>query len=398
MSEPTLLPRRTLAKVTIMLASSLTVMSGATISPSLPQMKEVFSGIPEAEFLTKMLLSLPALFIALGSPLVGQVIDRYGRLPIMFASMVLYAIAGTAGFFMDNIYYILISRGLLGLSVAGILPVCMALIGDYFEGKERQQMTALQGAAMAMGGVVFVGLGGLLADVSWRTPFLIYLFSLVVLVLAIVSLKEPPRKAISAVKESFFKQLKPIYYALVLTGLLTMVAFYMIPIQLPFLLKDLGVEKNALIGLAIMTNTFFSVLVAANYKFLRARVGFAGLSFILFLLMGAGYFIISQAPDYGWVVGGLVLTGLGLGIFMPNGNLWVLEMVPESIRGRAVGMVSSAIFLGQFLSPYFVNPLLGIDGVELPDTFAVAAVLLVLLGVAYGILALKSRRQSPGPD
>ncbi|MEM1000618.1 MAG: hypothetical protein AAGN35_26430 [Bacteroidota bacterium] len=44
-----------LVKAILLLASSLTAMSGATISPSLPRMAEVFAATPGAEFLSKRL-------------------------------------------------------------------------------------------------------------------------------------------------------------------------------------------------------------------------------------------------------------------------------------------------------------------------------------------------------
>lgn len=52
-------------KETLLLTSTLTVMAGATIAPSLPQIAEVFQDLPSAGMLTKMVLTIPALVIAL---------------------------------------------------------------------------------------------------------------------------------------------------------------------------------------------------------------------------------------------------------------------------------------------------------------------------------------------
>jgi uncharacterized membrane protein YhdT len=51
-------------KTTLLLASSLTVMAGALIAPALPKIAEAFEGLPNVVFLSKLLLSIPALFIA----------------------------------------------------------------------------------------------------------------------------------------------------------------------------------------------------------------------------------------------------------------------------------------------------------------------------------------------
>src|SRR6478752_3316888 len=103
-------------KLTLLLVSSLTIMSVITISPALPQMTAAFSDVKNSAFLVKLVLTIPALMIALFSPVTGRLIDRYGRLKILRFALVLYAIAGVGGFFLDNLYLILLSRALLGIA------------------------------------------------------------------------------------------------------------------------------------------------------------------------------------------------------------------------------------------------------------------------------------------
>jgi MFS family permease len=85
-------------KLTLLCISTLTVMAGATIAPSLPSMQEFFKAIPNADYVVRLALTLPALFIALGAPIVGILIDRVGRKPILLAALALYGIAGCSGF------------------------------------------------------------------------------------------------------------------------------------------------------------------------------------------------------------------------------------------------------------------------------------------------------------
>jgi len=73
-------------KLTILLVSCLTVMSIVTISPSLPEMSQAFPEIGNAEFLVKLVLTFPALFIAITSPFAGLLIDRYGRLKLLWVA------------------------------------------------------------------------------------------------------------------------------------------------------------------------------------------------------------------------------------------------------------------------------------------------------------------------
>lgn len=151
-------------------------MAGATIAPSLPQMSEVFKDTPQAVFLSKQVLTLPALMIAIVSPAAGYIIDNFGRLKLLFISLILYAIGGTTGLYLNDLYGILAGRALLGIAVAGIMTTTTTLIADYLDGTERNKFIGLQGAFMALGSIVFVGSGGRLADVGWRYPFLLYFF------------------------------------------------------------------------------------------------------------------------------------------------------------------------------------------------------------------------------
>jgi MFS family permease len=95
-------------KITLLLVSTLTVMSGATIAPSLPAMREYFADVPNADYLVRLALTLPALLIALGAPAVGVIIDRLGRKPLLLIALILYGLAGSSGLILNGLNLILI--------------------------------------------------------------------------------------------------------------------------------------------------------------------------------------------------------------------------------------------------------------------------------------------------
>ncbi len=252
-------------KLTLLLVSSLTIMSVITISPALPQMVMAFSNVGNAEFLVKLVLTLPALTIAIFSPITGRLIDRHGRLRILWFSLVLYAVSGTAGYFLDNLYHILISRAVLGISVGMSMTIVITLIADYFEGMERQKFVGLQIAFMSLGGILFIGLGGILSDYGWRYPFLIYFASLLILPLSIMFLHEP---AVADKRNQANQNVKPpgIIWMLFFNTMFMWILFFFIPVQIPFHLKAIGFEKNSLIGAAIAMATAFSAVSSFSYS------------------------------------------------------------------------------------------------------------------------------------
>ncbi len=178
-------------KITILLTSMMTVMAGATIAPSLPEMTRAFPQNSNAEAMVKLVLTIPGLFIAITAPLSGWVIDRYGRIPLLLIMLLVYGVAGTSGLYLDTLLEILVGRAFLGIAVGGIMTTSVALIGDYFDGSERQKFLGIQSGVMAIAGAIFITGGGLLADVGWRYPFLIYAMAFAVFPLVIIFLIEP---------------------------------------------------------------------------------------------------------------------------------------------------------------------------------------------------------------
>ncbi|MDQ3681476.1 MAG: MFS transporter [Bacteroidota bacterium] len=367
-------------KLTLLLVSSLTIMSVITISPALPQMAMVFSDVENAEFLVKLVLTLPALMIAVFSPITGRLIDRHGRLRILWLSLILYAISGAAGYFLNNLYHILISRALLGISVGMSMPIVITLIADYFEGMERQKFVGLQIAFMSMGGILFIGLGGILADFSWRHPFLIYLSSLLVLPLSIVFLHEP---AIVQKRNQANTNVRApgIIWMLFINIMIMWIIFFLIPVQIPFHLKAIGVEKNWLIGAAIAMATAFSAISSFSYSKIKSRLSFLSIFSLGYLLLAAGFVCISISNTYVLVVIAMMLSGLGMGMMIPNTNMWVMKIAPPEIRGKEIGKLTTFWFAGQFLSPIIIFPVLNI--LSLSSTFMLASGFLLLMSISF---------------
>ena len=376
-------------KLTVLLVSSLTIMSIVTISPALPQMSLAFSGVDNAEFLVKLILTLPALFIAFFSPLAGALIDRYGRLKLLYLALLLYAVSGASGYFLTNIYHILISRALLGVAVGISMTVVNTLVADYFEGAARQKFVGLQVAFMSLGGILFIGIGGILADINWRLPFLIYLFSLLVLPFTMIFLHEPDIKMHQGPRETKLKT--PHIIWLLLFNVMTMwILFFLIPVQIPFHLKAIGVGKNALIGAAIAISTAFSAISSISYSRIKDKFSFYSIFSAGYLLMAIAFGLVALAKSYLLVTMGMMLAGLGMGMMIPNTNIWVMKIAPPEIRGKEIGRLTTFWFLGQFLSPILLLPLSATYSIS--NTFYVAAVFLLLLSFAFITLQLSTVR------
>ena len=91
-----------------------------------------------------------------------------------------------------------------------------------------------------------------------------------------------------------------------------------------------------------------------------------------------------------FVVLGLAVAGLGLGLVLPNLNRWTVESAAERLRGRALSGITTATFLGQFLSPLVTQPLA--DATSLATMYLALGGVLLALAVLFALLRLPIRR------
>lgn len=396
-----------LLRGTLLAASSLTVMAGATIAPALPAMAAHFSAVPNAELLARLALTLPGLAIALTAPFAGWALDRWGRKRLLAVAVLLYGVVGPGAYFLDSLPLILCTRVVLGLAVAVISTAVTALIADYFDEAERAKFLGKQAAAMALGGVVFLTGAGALAGIGWRLPFLVYLAALGVLPFVVAVVRDryatrasgrPGRAGESAGPAAIdaaapaLRVFAPIYLA----GVALMAAFYMVPSQIPFHLEAVtgaGPERS---GTAIAASTLFSAIGSAGYGRVSQWMGGGprGMIGLACGLIGVGYLGVASAGSYPGVLGALALGGVGLGFIMPSLTIWTTAVAPEAVRGRALGGLTTSIFLGQFLSPLVVQPVAARVG--LGAAFGLAGGLLLAGAIVAGVAAYRDRTSRAG--
>jgi MFS family permease len=371
-----------LRKSTLLIGSTLTVMAGAIIAPALPLISREFADVPGVELLSRLVLTLPALFMAILAPIAGYLVDRSGRKKVFLFSLVLYALAGTSGLYLNSLPAILVGRAILGIAVGGLVTAVITLIGDYFDGAERSRFMGIQAAFAGMGGLVFISSGGVLADIHWRLPFLIYIASLGVLVMAIISIYEPTginKKNSNPENPAISGPIKipPIAFVIFGIAFFSAIVFYMIPTQMPFMLSAMEGVTNTKIGFAIAFVNVASVITSLNYGRIHRKLSFSAIMGIVYILIFFGFLIISQTNSYTMMITGIIVCGLGFGLMMPNINLWLISVAPASMRGRLVGYLNAAMFSGMFISPIAIQPLIMIS--SLYNSFLLMGIIVLVI-------------------
>ena len=404
--------------VTLLAASSLTVMAPTIVAPALPSIAREFASVPGADLLVPLVLTLPALVIAVTASGAGALVDRIGRRPVLVAGIVLYGAAGGTGLVAGSLTGVLAGRVGLGLAVAAALTSVTTLIADLYGGRERSRMLARQAAVMGASGTVFTIISGLLAGVGWRWSFALYPVAWILLPAVLRVVPEPPRPEIrtrwradavpgpgtvSPVRRSAAVgdtaptgpgQRDTLGVVIVSIGLLALVqvVFYLLPVQLPFVLEEVFGRGPAATGLFVAIPPLaYAVASLTSARFSAGRRRGTVVA-VAFGVTGVGYLAVGLAPGLAVVAPGLLIGGAGLGLLVPNLVGWVAQAAPARLRGRLMGVMTSALFLGQFVSPVVWSPVVRLVGRQAALTVA-AAVLVGLAGLAWLSDALRQRRE-----
>lgn len=389
-------PSRVPALVILLLCATLTVMAGATIAPSLPGIATHFETQPGGAALVPLILTVPGLAIAIAAPLAGLLTDRAPKRRVLLIGITIYVIAGSSGLYLDTIGMITFGRLFLGAAVGAIMTSAMALIADLFDDAERGRILGYQAAAMSFGGMSFIMAGGFLADLHWRGPFAVYLAPLLLIPFVLVWVPRGlpvPRATETAVKGEPF----PWGFAAMIcvAGFSNFFIYFTIPLKLPFMLRDMGIDSAALAGSAIALLTFSSGIMSLAFGRIRPMAPPPLLTSLAFLIGSAGYAMLSLQPAVPVVFGLMVLIGCASGIVLPSATTWLYTRVPSAMRGQAAGLMTMSVFMAQFLAAPFVlliDPLGGIGGVYM------AAAFIALLTSLFYIVVDRRLRQGDAPQ
>jgi MFS family permease len=91
--------------------------------------------------------------------------------------------------------------------------------------------------------------------------------------------------------------------------------------------------------------TLFSSFASLAYGRVKTRLDFISILTLIFGLLGVGYVIIGRVQSYEQILIGLAVSGLGLGLLMPNLTVWVSAVVTDALRGACARWSDYLLFL-----------------------------------------------------
>ncbi|MGW2525256.1 MFS transporter [Streptomyces sp. NPDC001617] len=346
----------------LMTGSCLPVLGAVLLAPVLPKLQDQFETAAHADALVPMLLTIPALTLALLAPLAGVLVDRLGRKPLLVVATALYALFGTAPLWLHSLGAIVASRALLGVAEAFIMTSCTTLIGDYYTDRVRDRYLALQSVCATISATAFFILGGAMAASDWRAPFRLYAVGLLLAPALALLLPEPrPDAAMDqapavAGRRSSGLRLAGVCLLSVFGG----IVFYAVPAEMAYLMNGLGIQSSGLIG---MVTAIASAATVTGCVIFASMVGRPERRLpAIFALCGAGLVVIGLAHNVAILILGTFLNGIGTGFLLPTLVTWALSKLEFGNRGRGTGLWTASFFLGQFICPIALTSLKSATG------------------------------------
>ena len=333
---------------TILSMSLLTVMAGAAVAPALNAISAHFADANP--LLIQFVVSMPALFIILTNfcfPMLCRVIRTR---TIALCGLLLYVVAGSGAFFADNIVVLLVLRALLGVSVGMIMPLSTGLLAYYFPLEEQARLMGLAAAMNQMGGVVATFLAGMLAAVSWNYAFLVYLLGLIAVVLVMLFLPNERLSNKGGISLSLLKKFHPSVVGM----FLVMILFFIYPTN--FALTASGMLSVTGITLVMMGLDVVAFLVGLVFGAMMKRFA-AQMKYAAPIDFMAGYLCLAGGTSLSLLLLGSALIGIANGIGVPYLNTIGSVKAGKEAATTVMPLLSTALYLGQFLSPLIVSPI-----------------------------------------
>jgi DHA1 family tetracycline resistance protein-like MFS transporter len=167
-------PPRQAAIAFVCIAMLIDTISFGLLIPVMPQFLAEVTGqsISDATRIAGLLVVTFAALQFLCGPLIGALSDRFGRRPILLASMAAFAVNYTVMGLAESVAVLFAARALTGIAGATYAP-CNAYVADITPPEQRAQRFALVGAAFGVGFILGPALGALLGQLGPRAPFFV---------------------------------------------------------------------------------------------------------------------------------------------------------------------------------------------------------------------------------
>lgn len=390
--------------ITVVLGSFLIPFMGTSLNVALPSIGKEF-------ILNASLLSwIPTAFILANAALIlpfGRLADIYGLKRIFLYGVITYTAASFLAAISTSGILLLIFSFLQGIGCSMIFGTGVALISSVFQPRERGRAYGIYVTAVYTG--IFSGLilgGFLVQQLGWRSIFIFNIpFGILLILIVLFELKSDWMGSkgekfdfigsvlfffiIIVLMQGFSMLAENLGRFLILTGILGTIVFLKYENRLKYPLLRISIFKNRIFTISILSiliinigTTSITFLLSLYLQYLKLlSPEAAGIILVLQPLSVAilspfagkmsdkinvriiasigmtittiglySFTFLNEYTPLNFIIFGLILVGIGLGLFSSPATNAAMNSVSKKIYGAASATVSTMVFTGQVLS------------------------------------------------
>jgi DHA1 family tetracycline resistance protein-like MFS transporter len=381
------------------------------IIPVLPGLLEEVTGesLDRTAEIGGWLLFAYALMQFLFAPIIGGLSDRFGRRPVLLATLFILGVDYAIMAWAPTLFWLFVARlmsGIMGASWAA----ANSCIADVAAPAERGKYFGIMGAAGAGGFVIGPAVGGLLGSFDVRLPFVAAsALAIAGAVAGFVLLKETlpkgRRRAFSAARANPLGTLIQMARNPIVLGFLGVLFFMQLGAQSHQSVwayhTDLMFGWDALeIGLSVALFGIMLVLVQGGLTGkVIARIGARRTIMLGLLVSYPANLCFAFATQGATMIAGIFIGALG-GVVFPAMQQIMSERVAEDAQGELQGAVASTMSITAIIGPLIMTAAFGAFADTKGVYFPGAPYLLAALcsGMAIAIAAWNIARTSGEPE
>ncbi|MBP6912638.1 MAG: MFS transporter [Candidatus Pacebacteria bacterium] len=340
----------------------------------------------------------------ISSPILGMISDRFGRRPVLLASLASSAIGWLIFGLSGSIIGLFIGRIIDGLAAGNISTAQNYLIDISKNDKERSHNLGLIGATFGIAFILGPLAGGLLSHISPAMPFYVVgVLATLNLILAYLFLPEshhdhnqtklslnPFTPIIKALKN---KKLRPMYFTWFLFGIAISAtqAIFALYLNERFSWTALNVGLiMALIGVIISINQAFLLK-----KFWLKYFDEAKLNMWVILPFAACYILMAAPYKFVFMLG-IVISAFGQSLLRVTMTSQTINNSLKHEQGETLGILTSLMSLSMVIAPLIGGLLYGYD-ITWPYIFSAVVLILAFIVVWITSSYIKTKGHTDTP-
>lgn len=354
-------------KIMMLFIIFLTVVGQLTIDIYLPALPNMVHDLNTTKQLVQLSLTMFLVGYAFSQLFYGPISDRYGRKPILYFGLSLFALSNLSCMFAPDITYLICSRIGQGLGAGAASTMSRAISRDMFDGKTLSKISAYAAMSWALVPIIAPLIGSYVEHyLGWRYIFgLLGLLGLFIIIIMHKTIPETYPDHLSH-KQSALRNYKlllthPVFLTYVLCVLIIYGLFINFNLVAPFFIQELFNQSIIFYGwlICFIALGYFVGSIASSYL-----INYIGAHFIIIigclgLLTVASCFLILSLIE----VENLYLFTITMFFILTFSSLIYPQFIAKclspfvEIAGSAGSLFGFIVFLGGTVYSFITSQL-----------------------------------------